>query len=226
VISSKGMRDSLSGLNLAQTAGNRRLKRYNRGAEFVNSMEVFYGDSYNVEIGDIIVLQTSSVKMADTRTNTRTGDPRLYEVQNKTFDLKTGKVKLDLVDTNYTTNSRYCLMSPSSRIESVTSASKFKVYAWTNSQFGINEGRKWSRYLGATVKVYNTDYSNFSTSTIQSVSGNTITLSPALSFTPAAEETMSLYNYDSGDATLHLIYGWMRNLDPFSDGTKRYEMLG
>jgi len=227
VITAKGMRSTLSALNLATTAAARRLKRYKRGAEYISQFEVLYGDSYNIEIGDIIIIDTSDLKMLDTKLATRSGDPKLYEIINKTFDIKTGGVKLELVDTNYSTNTRYCLISPSSRIETGGTTTKFKLKVDTNNPYGIDEGKKWSRYIGATIRVRSDDFTTRNdTSTILSVSGNTITLDSALSFTPQDNDTMTFSVYDDSNDTLKLIYGWMRNLDFFADGKKRYEMIG
>lgn len=232
IIKSKGMRELLGGQSISATAASKRLKRYKRGAEYINSFEVLYGDSYNVEIGDIVVVEGDTLQMLDVVTASRQGLPKLYEIINKTFDIKTGGVKLDLINTNYSANTRYCLMSPTSRVESATSTTVFKIRKTGNSPFGNQEGLKWSRYLTGggivNVRVCSDDFTTRNdVSTIQSISGNTVTLSSALSFTPLAEDKLLLVDYDNvNNETLKLIYGWMTNNITFADGTKPYEMIG
>lgn len=229
VISSHGLREVLSGQSLATSASNRRIRRYKFSAEYIEGFQVTYGDSFNVEIGDILVVDFAALKLADTKNATRAGEPRLFEVYDKTFDIRTGGVKLSLLDTAYSTATRYCLMSPSSKLLSGSTSTVLKLTPTGNSVFGSNEGGKWSRYIGATIRVKNTDYSNSSTSTIQSVLGNTITLVTALSFTPAADDTLIIANYDEmpdDDVSkkLKLIYGFMRDSN-FADGSMQYMMI-
>ena len=229
VISSKGMREVLSGNTLSVNAANRRLKRYKYSAEYIEGIQITYGSSYNLEIGDIVLLDVGDLKMSDTKSGTRDGKPRLFEVYNKTFDIKTGKVSLSMLDTAYSTASRYCLMSPSSKILAGSTSTVLKLRVTGNSIFGPNEGAKWSRYLNAAVRVRSNDFTTRNDlSTIQSVSGNTITLSTPLSFTPAAEDTLTVGHYndmvgDSGDR-IKLIYAFQENT-LFDDGTIRYQMV-
>ncbi len=228
IVQSKGMREINGGQNIAALASSRRLKRYKRGAEYIQGFEVLYGDSFNSEIGDIVILDGASLKMLDTLTATYAGAPKLYEIINKTFDIKTGNVKLDLVNTNYSANSRYCLMSMSSRIESASSMTRFKLRKTGNSVFGNNEGAKWSRYLseGVAVRVCSDDFTTRNaTSTIASVLGNTITLSTSLGFTPQPEDKMILDEYNNCSSLLHLIYGFMTDSATFDDGSQQYQML-
>lgn len=229
VISAKGIREVLSGPSISESAARRRLKRYKFSAEYIEGIQVTYGSSYNVEIGDIVLLDVGDLKMSDTKSASRSGKPRLFEVYNKTFDIKTGKVSLSMLDTAYSTASRYCLMSPSSKILAGSTSTVLKLRVTGNSVFGPNEGAKWSRYLNAAVRVRSSDFTTRNdTSFIQSVSGNTVTLSPALSFTPSAEDTLTVSHYndmvgDSGDR-IHLIYGFQENT-AFDDGTMPYQMI-
>lgn len=232
IIPAKGIREILSGQTQASNAANRRLRRYKFSAEYIEGIKVTMGESYNVEIGDIVVLDMATLKIADTKNATRSGSPRLMEVDNKRYDIKTGDVMLSLVDTAYSTASRYCLMSPSSRLMAGSTSTVLKLRVTGNSIFGTDEGSKWSRYIGATIRVRNDDYSNESLSTIQSVSGNTVTLDTALSFTPAAEDTLILAKYtempdDEVSAKLKLIYGFqVPGAGPnFFDGSMAYQMI-
>lgn len=233
VIEAKGIREVLSGHTNSENASNRRIRKYKFAAEYIQGIWVALGKSFNIEIGDILTVNLADLKISDTKNATRSGAPRLFEVVNKTLDIRTGKVTLDVVDTAYSTATRYCLMSPSSRINSGSTTTSIKLKVTGNSVFGSNEGGKWSRYIGATIRVRSDDFTTRNdTSTILSVSGNTVTLDSALSFTPLEDDTFTLCEYDEMpddevSAQLKLIYGFMvPGSGPFfGDGSMAYQMI-
>lgn len=234
IIPAKGIREVLSGQQNAINAAERRLKIYKFAAEYIEGMQVTLGSSMSVEIGDIILVDFADLKLSDTKNATRSGEPRLFLIYNKRFDIKTGKPVYSMMDTAYSTASRYCLMSPSSRLDTGTTSTTLKLKVTGNSIFGANEGRKWSRYIGATVRVRSDDFTTRNdTSTVQSVSGNTLTLSSALSFTPLVDDTITFADYDEMPADkvsekIKLIYGFMvPGSGPTfpSDGSMAYQMI-
>lgn len=236
VIPAKGIREVLSGATFSSNQSERRLRRYRVGAELIEQMQVGMGMSFNVEIGDIMIVDMAALKMADTKSGTRDGAPRLFEVVDKTFDIRTGNVKLSLLDTAYGTATRYCLMSPSSRLDTGNTTTSLKLVQTGNSIFGTNEGGKWSRYIGAPIRVRSDDFTTRNdTSFITAVLGNTVTISPALSFTPQQNDTLTLDDYNSivnnpSDTTdrIKLIYCFMtaNNDNTFVvDGSMAYQMI-
>lgn len=231
VIPSTGMREVLSGQQSAISASNRRLRRYKLGSEWIEGLNVTLGSSMSVEIGDIVLVDFASLKLADTKNGTRDGEPRLCEVYNKTLDPKTGKVVYSVIDTSYSTASRYCLMSPSTRVSSASTTIVLRLKVTHRSIFGANEGRKWSRYIGAKIRVRSDDLTTRNdVSTILSVSGNTLTLNTPLSFTPLEDDTITFVDYDeilineTGDK-IKLIYGSMTDQATFFDGSQKYQMI-
>lgn len=234
VIPAKGIREVLSGASQATSLSNRRLKRYKYAAEFIEGVQVTFGSSVSVEIGDIVLVDLADLKIADTKNATRAGQPRLFEVYNKTLDIRTGKPVYSLVDTGYSTVSRYSKMSPASRIDTGSTSTLLRLKIGANSIFGSNEGKKWSRYLGASVRVRSDDFTTRNdTSTILSVSGNTVTLASALSFTPSVDDTLTFVNYNEMpdnkvSQIIKLNYGFMvPGAGPTfpSDGSPAYQML-
>lgn len=226
-IDSKGLRRSLLGASIALSQSNRRLDRYKFGAESI-SIEVLYKIGFNVEIGDIIIFEGKNLKVTDITRGDREFKSRLMEVQNKTFNIKSGKIKLDLIDTNFLGQGRYALIGPSSQIKSASSTTQFIIEESFNSPFGQNEFQKWENFTLPVVKVHNADFSNDDTSVIQSFSGNLVTISPALSFTPAVGDIMELSNYDDPITTtdqIKLLYGHMQDSATFGDGEPQYIML-
>jgi len=224
-IISKGMRTSLDGVNLADDATERRLNRYKYAAEFFEKIEVLYGVGFAIEIGDLVLLD-NDLNIVDSTSAVRGGSIKFYEVINKTIDIKTGKVSLSLTDINYSTAARYGLIGPASLIDTGISGTQFRITQTGNSLFGADEGGKWSRYTSPAVRVRSSNYvTRNATSVITNVSGNVITVSPTLGFTPQMGDKLEFAHYNSMSQQINLVYGFMRDTDPFDDGFNRYQML-
>jgi hypothetical protein len=223
IVESKGLRTVDLGESIATTQSNRRLNRYKFAAELL-TIEPMFSDAFNMEIGDIFIFDGTELKLPDIKTAEKGMSPRFFEVQNKTLNIKTGDIKVDAVDTNFNGAARYALMGPSSKIATGVSATQFVIKESYSARFGAFEYRKWQNLVGTSVVVRNADYSVSSDSVITSASSNTITVSPALSFTPSADMIMELTYYSDPDVTdtTKLIYGHMSPLD---GGDPAYQML-
>lgn len=232
VIEATGMREDLSARILADNVGTRRLESYQFGAEFINGLQLQLGAGLTIEPGDVVLLDLSALQVSDIQTGTRSGDPRLWRVNKKSFDVKTGDVKLDVVDTNFDKNVRYGLVSPSSLIKSVNSQTSFVINPSFGSPFGNNEFRKWEQYIGINVVIRETDYSSTGTAIqLTGVSGNTITLSADPGITLSAGQVMEFADYTSLgvapiQATVKLIYASVTDDEnDFADGGKAYRII-
>jgi hypothetical protein len=224
-IESKGLRSSLNGVARATSFATRRLNRYKFAAEYIEQINVLYGDSFNIEIGDVVLLDNADMYISNTATGVRSGGTNYYEVVNKSLDIKTGNVKLSIVNTNYSNATRGSLISPSSTIISGASTTQFTITQTGNSVFGSNEGGKWSRYTLPAVKVVSSDYTTRNdNSIITAVSGNIITVSPALSFTPQAGDILLFDTYNNCTDMQHAVYGFMGD-GTFDDGTSDYTQI-
>jgi hypothetical protein len=218
IIEARGFRDILSGDNLAAQASSRRLKRYKFGAEVV-SLSTLFETGFAVEIGDIVIYDGSSNQLPDIKTGLKGMAPRLFEVQNKTLDLKNGDIQIELVDTNFSVDTRYGLISPASSIESGTSTTRFKIPS--------ADVPKWSRFTSTAVVVRNLSGSTIGNSIVQNISADgTVVVSPALSFTPTIGMLMELSTYITSGTTdeIKIRYAFMRDT-AFPDGSSQYVML-
>lgn len=225
IIESKGFRSDLNGANKISTMSTRRLNKYKFGAEFIRGLQVKFSDGFNLEVGDIVAIDLADLKITDIQNASRSGDIRLFQIENRSLDLKTGKVSFDLTDTNFGNNFRYGLISPASIISTATSTTQFVIQESYNSTlYGSNEYLKWVDLLGANVTVRSEDYATSDTANISSISGNSITLDSALSFTPSAGYIMELGPYDNQPNYIKLIYAFMNDA-AFSDGEQQYQML-
>ncbi len=225
VIKSKGMRQNLQGVSLADTATTRLLNRYKFGAEFIERIRIFLKYGFKIEIGDIVMFDAANLSLPNTDSGDRTSENiRLYEVINKDLDIANAVVNLTLVNTNFSTAARYGLISPASLIKTGVSTTQFVIEESFASVYGADEYRKWDRFELPGIKVRNDDFSNNSTSVITGISGNLITVSPALSFTPSAGDILEFANYDDCTTEQKLIYAFMSDAT-FGDGRSQYEQL-
>lgn len=199
------------GAQYATTAADRRLKKYAFGAEFIKGLKVNFKTGFNMDIGDIVNVDLADLKITDIKSGTRSGSARLFEIENKTMNLKTGEISLDLVDTNFNLDARYGLMSPASKVKAGISGTQFVIKPSPNqrAQFGVNEFKKWDNKIGASLLVRNDDFSVSGIAALQSVSSNTLTVSTDLGFTPAEDYVVELSPYTNQAALITNLYAFM-----------------
>lgn len=224
-VESAGLRTDEAAVNLATLAGNRRLGKFRFGAETLKGVRVNFETGFRLEIGDVVLVKMAELQISDIKTGSRNGDPRLFEIINKELDIKSGKVIFELIDPNFSEDTRFGLISPSSFVDSGLSTTVFNIRESYNHPYGVDEYKLWANYIGATVVVRNSDYSVSDESVIFSISGNQITVSPALSFTPASDYIMELGSYDGQTDVTKLLYTFMQDSPTFADGKIQYTML-
>lgn len=224
-ITAKGLRTALAGDTLAATATSRRLRKYKFGAEFIKNMKVNFKTGFRIEVGDIVLVDLDSLNISDIKEGgTRNGEARLFQIDNKAIDFKTGQVTLSLVDTNFDKDARFGTISPSSQIKTGTSTTQFVIEESFSSVFGINEFKKWEDLIGASIRVHNSTYSVDGNAILDQISGNTITLASTLGFTPSTSEIMELDVYDNQPENVKLIFAfWSNGASNFADDGIPYQ---
>lgn len=225
LIESKGLRDLLSATNTAQIAATRRLKRYRFAAELISKIKTTFGAGFDIEIGDKVIVDLSSLQMSDIKSGTRSGEPRLFEAVNKTINLRTGSIEFSLLDTNFDLDARYALIGPSSSIKLGVSGTSFVINPTFNTdRFGTAEWKKWLSFAGTEVVVRSEDYSVQGRALLNQVSSNTITVQSDLGFTPLAGYVMEAGDYDNQTDDVKLVYGFQSDGDnDFADGKVSYK---
>lgn len=230
IIEAKGLRTTggMNGDTIATDATSRRLNKYKFGAEFIKGVRLNYETGYDLEVGDIVIFDLGSLKVTDIKNSgTRSGESRLFQIDNKSLNIKNGEVSLDIVDTNFDDTNRFGLISPSSFVKTGLSTTKFVIKESFNSdEFGQNEFLKWTDFIGNEVKVRNSDFSLNDSAVIDSINGNTITLETALSFIPSEGMIMEFANYGLNQPLTNakLLYASMSDVT-FADGKPQYVML-
>lgn len=224
-IEAPGIRSSLSGAVLVQSSSQRILNRYQRGAEYIKGIEIHFGQGFTMEIGDIVAVDYSALKMTDVTTGNRNGTTKLMEIINKTIDFRSGKVTIDVLNTAYLTSDRFALISPSSLVRNGIDQKTFNIKRSFSEEFGDNEFLKWADLLGVKVIVRNDDWSVFGQSTLERVSGNKITLASNLGFVPSADHVFEFDVYDNQPSFIKALFGFMTDDATFPDDTTQYQMI-
>jgi hypothetical protein len=229
-IESKGLRQADGGQNIVESAAERRLNRYKFGAEYIEALETNLKTGFTLEIGDIVLLNGANLNVLNSSSGNRTPVPKLYEVTSKQLNLLNGRIVLGLIDTSYSTQSRYGLISPSSKVRAGISESSFTLKESYYSPYGDKEYLKWTKLVSAeyplAIKVKSADgTTRFAQALIDSIVGNTVTLDRNLGFTPQADDIMELANFSFADnEQAKLLYAFMNDSD-FPDGSDQYLML-
>lgn len=226
VIESNGLRDDLFGATRATSANNRILKRYAFGAEYIDGLEVLFSEGFDIEIGDIVLCDLSGLNVSDIETGKRGTLQRLFEVVNKAIDIKTGAVKLNVIDTNFDKDIRYGNISPSSKIKDQLSTTEILLKAAYNKDlYGDDEGKKWSKYVGAEVRIRKPDFTLVHNTTITQITNNKIKFADACPFAIIEDYIFELSNYSATQLeNIKLVYAHMKNT-VFVDGKPQYKML-
>ena len=214
-IQSKGMKTSLSAESLSTLASERLLGRYKFGAEFVNGVQLLYGDGYPIEIGDIVLVDYSSLKLTDFNTGDRDGEKKYMEVINKTLDNKTGEVSLDLVNTSFELTDRYGVISPSSKIGTGSTTTKLVLTKSWGTKSYDSETEKWEDYINQPITVHSADWSFQETTVLKALgtSPDAMIVFPALSVAPSSGYIIDIDDYPTStdkdeNATLKAIHAF------------------
>lgn len=165
-IQSDGLRKSAENDVILEVNSRRFLERYRYGAENITGVQVFFRDGFNLEVGDVVLFGSAEMQISDVTQGTRDFNPRLFEIQNRRLDIKTGNITLDLIDTNFLSNARYGVISPSSKVDSGSTTSAIIL---VDGGFGTvsvsREKDKWTNYVGEEIIVHDPNYALSQTAT-------------------------------------------------------------
>jgi hypothetical protein len=201
----RGVRPGGVNEEIIRRNSKRYLDRYQFGAEWI-PVEPDFKTGFGVEIGDSIVFGEPALQVSDTSSGTRDFRPRVFEVVNKDFDWRAGRVRLQIVDTNYSTGVRYGTWAPASNIVEKVGPNQIKI---TPSFGSESEADKWAPYLNRTVRIRSDDFS--SSQNVKLVSfgaGDSLiaTVSPAITEPDLTGFIMDVPNYDDLNLTNDAIY--------------------
>jgi hypothetical protein len=198
-VKSKGLRDNNRTDLFIQFNTRRILDRYQFGAEKIVA-EVTYRTGFNIEPGDTAILEFDDLKVADTKNVTRDFKTRVFEVTNKSMNIKTGQVRLELLDTAFGVDGRFGTIGPSSQINSgaTTTEIPLKRSYGTLLTPGQLEQQKWNDYVGQVVEVHSPDWTFTEKTTFigfDNINLDTMIVDPPLSVAPQEDYIVDTPTY-------------------------------
>ncbi len=232
IVESLGLRTDLNAQNIVASNATRILDRYRFGAEII-SCKALLRDSVGIEIGDVLVVEGDDLQITDITQGSRAFQNRLFEVQNKSINLKNGDVEFKLLDTGLNIDTRFGLQSPCSPIAGVISQSQFVIGpdATYPSRFGLDEYRKWQSVISInqfiSIRVRNEDYSVDEDLVVTGINENTFTLQDPASITLTVGLIVEFTGYVDTDTSdkQKLLYAYMTDDPAFADGGEVYSMI-
>jgi len=198
IVEAQGIRDTPINRNKLDVLGSRVLDRYQYGAETIG-LEVNFKTGFSIEIGDSVIMEGESLDLSDSNTGTRDYISRVLEVINKSFDLKSGRISLTVIDSVFQTNARYGVISPASFLSSGSTTTTLNLKRSFATIEGVAESIKWQDYVGQRIQVRSPDFSFSEIVTFLSIDpsdANKLTVSPALSVAPLEDYIIESPNYD------------------------------
>lgn len=231
-VNALGLRESLNAANIVASQSQRVLARYEFGAERVE-FKLLFGTALPMEIGDIFVFDGLGLQVSDISRGDRLFEKRLFEVQNKTINLKTGDTTFVGLDTGLNIDTRFGLQSPCSLISGVISTSQFTIgpSATYPSKFGADEWRKWRAAIDQTspisIRVHNADYSVDEDLVVTTITEELFQLQTPATITLTVGLIVEFTGYADTDTSdkQKLLYAYMTNDANFGDGGFPYAMI-
>ena len=201
-ITSLGLKTAVSPnvLQLLQDRTQFILSRYSRGAIIV-SFDVMYGVGNTIEAGDVVGLDGTNLFLPNFQNGDRNFGVQLFEVTNRTLDVKQGKVSLQLTSgVGSSVSDRFGVVSPSSVIAAGSTTSQVVIqdsFSSANPEFPGNEPMKWANYLGQQVMFHDVNFTTILTATLVSFNPTNeyILNVSGLSSAPPAGYVMDIVNY-------------------------------
>jgi len=185
------------------------LTRYKRGAVMF-TVKVNWQIASLVETGDIVTFDDQgTLQIANFQTGDRAIDNQLFEVIDRSFDLKSGNATIKMVGgVGATLQDRFATISPSSVVVGGTSTTVVIEDSF-GAIFPGDEAQKWENYIGLPILVHSPDYSVSAEVTLEDIdpTNRYQLLVNDLGFTPQPGYIVDIANYpDSTDATENALY--------------------
>ena len=189
-VKASGVRQDLGGSVLATKTTGRLLQRYKRAA-FELRMTVNFEVGIQLEAGDVVAVQDNGqLQLLNFDTGVRSLGISLFEVIDRTLDLKTGRISLVLLSgVGGTYTDRFGTIAPSSVLTSGSTSTILEIQDSYGAIFPGAEYDKWFDYVGLPVVVHNDDWSVSGEAVLTGfdpANNYRLILDAALPFTPLA----------------------------------------
>lgn len=159
-IVSKGLRSDLNPQAVIARRTKFLLNRYKKGAILLNPV-VNYEVGVQIEAGDVVAVDDNgNLQIANYATGIRNLGTQLFEVIDRSLDLKNGNVKLMLLSgVGGQAEDRFGTISPSSRTDTGIDLGSVIITDSYGAKFPGNEKEKYENYIGLPIIIHNDDWS-------------------------------------------------------------------
>lgn len=176
------------------------LGRYATAAVMID-LKTNFGTGNLIEAGDVVVLSDNGqLQIPNMATGVRDMGEQLFEVINRSIDLKTGQVSLQLLGgIQSLVDDRYATITPSSQVTTGSSSTKVRIKESFGAIYPVQEQKKWTDYIGLKIMVHSPDWTTRYGETVllgfDPVDSHAMLVSPALPFTPQVDDVVDLIYY-------------------------------
>ena len=157
-IQSKGLRDNPPTVLALEQILQRMKDRYSFAPTYINGITIKYSDGFNIEVGDVLPFGGVDTKLVNLQTGKRNQIEKLFEVINKSLNIKTGEIKIDILETSFSLNTRNGVFSPSSIIGSGSTTTRVAIKKSFDTGEFLFESDKWREFEGQEIRVRSEDY--------------------------------------------------------------------
>lgn len=196
-ISSNGLKTAFGADTLIATISTRLLDRYKRAAYEIKVKTNFETGSL-IEVGDVVALyDNGTLHLTNFFTGERDLGTTLFEVIDRSLDVKTGVVSLGLISGQFgSASDRFGTISPSSIVTTGSTTTTIRI---SPSYGAALEELKWEDYIGQQIMVRNDDWTSVQYATLDSIDTVTspvgLVVSPALSVAPSSGYKVEVPEY-------------------------------
>ena len=174
------------------------LERYQYAAESIE-VQVAYGFGFDIEIGDPVILKGLQISDTKDGSGSRGLKPRIFEVTNLSKNTKGTPIRLTLLDTAYSLNGRYGVISPSSKIGTGSTTTVLNLKKSYGTLLSTrSENYKWRNLVGARLRIRSVDYTFDEERVLNSLNplnDDSIILDTPLSLVPLENYIVDIVNY-------------------------------
>lgn len=198
IIESKGLRPSTQNDTILRTNSQRLLERYQFAAQKISGLKTLFKTGYPIDVGDTVVFGSSALKVSDISQGNRDTQPQLYEVVNKSLNIKTGEVSLDLLSTGFEIDGRYGVIAPSSYTGIGSTVDSIVIKDSFSTTFPNKEKDKWQSSIGLKIAVHSQDWSFYEEVTLVGFEPSNdykMLISPSLSVAPPSDYIVDISQY-------------------------------
>lgn len=208
-IESHGLIRGTDTLSALDQITQRVIDRYKFAPTYFEKVQIKYSSGFNLEVGDVLPFGGLTAKIINLDTGKRGTKEQLFEVINKSLNIETGDISVDLLSTSFSIRSRNSVVSLSSGCGVSSTTTRIEMTTIVDSGEYVNEAEKWQDFIGQNVRVFKNDYTEDETVVLKAIDpsdDNFMVVEPALSFTPNTGHIIGIPEYNNTDENIDSAY--------------------